>query len=151
MKRVTAAVFVAAKFDGTGTDRKVVPREKEEPDTCRRIVVSAVGVQTGDPARKDEVVLEEMPFNDQFAAEVTQQLVQDEQKQYWWNLARNAGYPLLALVVLFLFWRAFKRTPVETIPIAVPVCHIAGGNGPNPLLLDHPPGPTALPREALHP
>src|SRR6266849_146353 len=150
LKRVTAAVFVAAKFDGTGTDRKVVPREKEELDKLRRIVVSALGVQTGDPARKDEVALEEMPFNDQFATEVTQQLVQDEQKQYWWNLARNAGYPLLALVVLFLFWRAFRRTPVETIPIGVPVGQMAGGNGRNPQLWDQPAEPATVTVEVLN-
>ena len=38
--------------------------------------------------------------------------------------------PELALVVLVVFWRAFKRTPTESIPIGIPIGELAGhGNG----------------------
>ncbi len=53
---------------------------------------SALGIQeNGDADRKDELTLEEMPFNDQFAAELTQQLEQQEKRQYWVELAPEGG------------------------------------------------------------
>ncbi len=53
-------------------------------------------------------------------------------------------------MVLCLFWRAFRRTPVETIPIGVPVGQMAGGNGRNPLLWDQPAEPAAVTVEVLN-
>ena len=59
--------------EGTGAARKVVNRTPEELEKLRRIVASAVGIQTGaDNTRGDQITLEEMPFNDQFATDVTQ-------------------------------------------------------------------------------
>jgi flagellar M-ring protein FliF len=131
IKRLSAAVFVAANVTGSGTNRVITPRTPEEMQKIRRIVQSAVGIQEGAEAvRQDETVVEEMPFNDQPAVEVVQQLEKQQQQQLWWDLARNAAYPLLAGGVLLCFWRVFKRTPAETIPIGVPVGMLAAnGNG----------------------
>jgi hypothetical protein len=74
LKRVSAAVFVAAKTEGTGADRKTVPRTPEEIEKLRKIVQSALGLQPNDPVRKDEITLEEMPFTDVFPVEVAQQI-----------------------------------------------------------------------------
>jgi flagellar M-ring protein FliF len=127
VKRISAAVFVAARVDGAGDQRKVTPRTPEELDKLRRIVQTALGIQTGtDGARKDEIVLEEMPFNDQVGVELTQQIDRQEQRQFWWDLARNAVYPSLGLAALVLFWRAFRRTPVEHIPLGVPLGQLSG-------------------------
>jgi flagellar biosynthesis/type III secretory pathway M-ring protein FliF/YscJ len=41
-------------------------------------------------------------------------------KQFWWEQVQNLIYPLLALGVLFFFWRAFKRTAADQIPLEVP-------------------------------
>jgi hypothetical protein len=39
-------------------------------------------------------------------------------------------YPALALGILIAFWRAFKRTPAENIPIGIPLGPLAAnGNG----------------------
>ena len=63
-----SAVFIAQKFEGKGADRKAVPRTPEEMQKLRRIVQSALGIQeNGDADRKDDITLEEMPFNDQAA------------------------------------------------------------------------------------
>ncbi|HXD01611.1 MAG TPA: flagellar M-ring protein FliF C-terminal domain-containing protein, partial [Verrucomicrobiae bacterium] len=124
IKRLSAAVFVAQQFQGKGADRKAVPRTPEELQKLRRIVESALGIQaTGDAT---DITLEEMPFNDQFASDVTQQLDQQEKRQYWTELGLKLVYPALALGVVFLFWRTLKRVKVDDIPVGLPV---GNGNG----------------------
>lgn len=130
IKRLTAAVTVAAGFDGTGADRKVKARTAEEMDKLRQIVISAVGI---DNTRGDTIALEELPFNDQLSADVTRDLQQQDKREYWWELARTLMYPGMALIALLFLMRAFKRTPVQEIPIGVPVGRLvaarANGNG----------------------
>ncbi len=114
IKRVSAAVFVAARYEGTNTDRKIMVRTPEELTKLRRIVQNAIGIQsTGDG--KDEITLEEMPFTDSIG-EVSKDLGQQEKKQFWWTQLQNIIYPTLALGVLIIFWRALKKTPVGEIP-----------------------------------
>jgi flagellar M-ring protein FliF len=130
LRRLSAAVFIAAQASGAGTNRVVTPRSPEEMQKLRRLVQSALGIQdNADLLRRDEVTVEEMPFNDQPGLEVTQQLEKQQTRQLWLDIARNAFYPLLAVGVLFLFWRTFKRTPGETIPIGVPIGELAKRNG----------------------
>ena len=103
----------------------------EEMEKLRRIATSAIGADT---TRGDIVALEEMPFNDQFANDLTQQMDQQTKRDYWMNLARSLMYPGLGLVALFVLMRAFKSTSVPEIPIGVPVGRLgykstATGNG----------------------
>jgi flagellar M-ring protein FliF len=132
IKRLSAAVFVATRYEGTGPNRKPVPRSAEELEKLRRIVQSALGIQTGDPTRKDEITLEEMPFNDQLG-EVGQQLEPLAQKQVGWSHLQSWLFPALGVSVVAVFLRLLMRTP-ET-PLALPVgqsrrlTHTAGGNG----------------------
>jgi len=121
VKRVSAAVFVAAKMEGTGTDRKAAPRTPEELQRLTRIVQSALGIQNDQNnqggQRKDEITLEEIPFNDQFATEMTATLVEQDKKQFWWDIAMKGAQPALALVVLLIFFRALKKTSSEGLPV----------------------------------
>ncbi len=131
LKRLTAAITVASQMEGTGADRKMVARTPEEMEKLRRIATSAIGADT---TRGDIVALEEMPFNDQFANDLTQQMDQQTKRDYWMNLARSLMYPGLGLVALFVLMRAFKSTSVPEIPIGVPVGRLgykstATGNG----------------------
>jgi flagellar M-ring protein FliF len=129
IKRLSAAVFIAQQFKGKGADRKAVPRTQEELDKIRKIVQSALGVEeTGDAERKDAITLEEMPFNDQPAVDLTQQLDQQEKRQLWFETAQKAIYPALAIGVLFLFWRLWQKTTKDEIPIAIPATN-GNGNG----------------------
>ncbi|MBI3416276.1 MAG: flagellar M-ring protein FliF [Verrucomicrobia bacterium] len=133
LKRISAAVVIAARLEGAGKERKVVPRTPEEVEKLRRIVQSALGIQTN-TERKDEITLEEIPFNDQFATELTQKMEKQEKKDFWMELVRQMIFPALALAVLAAFWRAFKRTPAENIPIGIPIGTLAvdvaaNGNG----------------------
>jgi flagellar M-ring protein FliF len=135
LKRVSAAVFVAAKVEGTGAARKVTPRTPEELEKLRRIVQSSLGIQLGtDAVRRDEITLEEMPFNDQFNVEMTQQVEKQQKHQLWWEVGKNVLYVGLALGILFVFWRSVKQAPVEQIPIGIPLRQFAtnghaNGNG----------------------
>lgn len=127
VKRISAAVFVAANATGSGTNRVVNNRTPEEMQKIKRVVMGALGIQEGPDARPDQITIEEMPFNEEPALEISKQLDQQQKKQFWWDLAKTAVYPVLGCVVLFLFWRTFKSTPVDHIPLGVPVG--SGGNG----------------------
>jgi flagellar M-ring protein FliF len=129
LKRVSAAVFVASKTEGTGADRKTVARTPEEIENLRKIVQSALGLQPNDPLRKDEITLEEMPFTDAFPVEVAQQLQKQQSHEFIWDIARNAGYGLLAVGMLFIFLRMFKKASVETASMGVPMSSNGNGNG----------------------
>jgi flagellar M-ring protein FliF len=124
IKRLSASVTVAAQMEGTGADRKSVTRTPEELLKLRGIVASAVGV---DLTRGDAITLEELPFNDQFAADITHELEQQQQHEFWWNLIRNLTYPALGLLSLLILLRLFKRTPVQEIPLGIPVGRLMGG------------------------
>src|SRR6185437_14709925 len=146
IRRVSVSVTVAEHMDGTGTDRKVVPRTADELDKLRRLVSNAVGVETGaDNTRGDTVALEEMPFNDTFATEMTKEMDQQQKHDMIWNIARTATYPLLGIIALVVLLRIFKRTPVQDIPIGVPVGRLmaqsnGNGNGNGHRHLDLDPG-----------
>ena len=126
IKRITAAVTVAQQFEGTGTDRKPVVRTPEEIAKLQRIVSSALGADT---TRGDTIELAELPFNDQAATDMTQQLDQQDKRDFWWNLARNAVYPALGLVAFFILLRTFKKTPVQEIQLGIPVGRLGYKNG----------------------
>jgi flagellar M-ring protein FliF len=129
IKRLTASVTVAAQTQGTGDDRKIVTRSPEDLEKLRSLVASAVGIDT---TRGDTVALEELPFNSEFATEVTHELDQQQKQEFWWDLARNATYPALGVVALLILLRLFKRTPIQDIPLGVPVGRLMtaqNGNG----------------------
>ena len=127
-KRLTAAVTVAQQTEGAGADRKPLARTAEQLEKLRLIVSNALGT---DLARGDSIQLAELPFNDQFATEMNQQLDQQVKRDFWVDLARKALYPALGLVALLVLLRAFKKTPVQEIPLGIPVGRLAleGRNG----------------------
>ena len=128
IKRLTASVSIAAVEQGTGDARKMVPRTPIELDKLRSVVASAVGIDT---TRGDTIALEELPFNNEYATEVTHELDQQQKTDFWWELARNATYPVLGLVVFVILLRMLKRTPVQDIPLGVPVGRLMGAHNGN--------------------
>ncbi|MSU61737.1 MAG: flagellar M-ring protein FliF [Pedosphaera sp.] len=127
-KRLSAAIFVAQRFEGTGTARKALPRTPEELQKLKRIVQSALGIQETDPLRKDEIALEEIPFNEQPMIELTQKMETQENKRYWTDLGTKLLFPVLGLAILYGFWRAMGRSKSDDIPIEIPLPR-AGMNG----------------------
>ncbi len=128
LKHLTAAVTVAARFEGTGADRKMVARTPDEMDKLKRLVASVLGTDT---TRGDQITVEELAFNDQLATEVSRNLETQERRDLWWSVGRNVGYPALALAVLVVFFRMFKRTSSEELPLGVPVGRLSMHTGRN--------------------
>jgi flagellar M-ring protein FliF len=129
IKKLDASVTVAAQFQGTGDDRKIVPRSPEDLKKLQDIVSSAVGIDT---TRGDTIALEELPFNNDFADNITKELDQQQKTDFWVTLARNSVYPALGILALIILLRLFKSTPVQEIPIGVPVGRLIAkqnGNG----------------------
>ena len=132
IKRLSAAVTVASRYEGAGAERKVVNRPPEELEKLRRIVINAIGIQQdgGENSRTDSITLEELPFNDQFATEIATEMTQQKKQEFWWELARTLAFPAAALIAFLVLMRQFKRTPVQEIPIGVPVGKLVrNGNG----------------------
>jgi flagellar M-ring protein FliF len=129
IKRLTASVTVAEQMEGTGADRKPVARTPDQIEQLTKLVSSALGI---DPNRGDSISLEELPFNDDYATGITQELNKQQEQEFWVGLGRNAIYPVLGIAALFVLLRVFKRTPVQEIPIGVPVGRLMAkqnGNG----------------------
>ena len=118
LRRLSAAITVAQQMQGTGADRKAVPRTSEELEKLKRIVTSALGV---DLTRGDQVSLEELTFNDTFATDMTTQLDSQQKKDFWVDLASKLTYPALGVGALLLLLRMLKTTPMQEIPMGVPV------------------------------
>ncbi len=128
----------------------MVGRSEEEMKKLRSIVRSALGIVENDATRRDEITLEEMPFNDDFGLEQTARLETQQKRDQWVQTGQQVGYGAVALAALFVFWRAFKNTPVESIPLGVPVGRLGtGGDGrpaappltveaPNQMVREHP-------------
>lgn len=121
LKQLSAAVFIAAKMTGTGTNRVAEPRSKEELEKLKTLVQSALGIQQGAEGRKDVITVEEFAFNDQGASDLTATLQKDQKVQMWLQVGQTVAYPLVGLVVVMMLFRLFKRAPDVDIPIGVPV------------------------------
>ncbi|HUA67583.1 MAG TPA: flagellar basal-body MS-ring/collar protein FliF [Candidatus Saccharimonadales bacterium] len=129
IKRLTASVTVAEQMQGDGADRKPVARTPEQLNDLTKLVSSALGIDT---SRGDTISLEELPFNEQFATEVTTELNQEQKRDLWIGIGRNAIYPVMGVAALLVLLMLFKRTPVQEIPIGVPVGRLVArqnGNG----------------------
>jgi flagellar M-ring protein FliF len=129
IKQLSAAVFIAAKMNGTGTNRVAEPRGKEELEKIRTLVQSALGIQQNAEGRKDVITVEEFAFNDQGAGDITATLQKDQKWQMWMQIGQTVAYPVLGLIVIFMLFRLFKRAPNVDIPIGVPVGDGQNGNG----------------------
>lgn len=128
-QRLSAAVFVAQRFEGAGADRKPLPRTPEELQKLRRVVQSALGIVENGGTRNDEITLEETVFNDQPWIEATQTLDRLQQRQFYLDLGHKFLYPALGLAIVFLFWRSFRSTRSEDFSLGIPLMDLSPGPG----------------------
>jgi len=119
LRRLSAAVFIAQKMEGEGKDRKPVARTDDEIQKLKRIVQSSLGIQENDPSRKDEITVEQLPFNDQPAIELSQRLETDGKREFYWEIGKNVLFALLALVIFVIFLKLLKKTSSGDLPIDV--------------------------------
>lgn len=121
LQRLTAAVFIAQRFEGTGAERKAAPRSPEELQKLRRIVQNALGIVENGGTRADQIALEETEFQDQPIIEMANKLDQQQTRQYWMDLAQRFIFPALAGLALMMFWRSLKRTRPEDVTLGMPL------------------------------
>lgn len=127
VKRVSAAVTIASRSEGTGAARKTVPRSTEEIEKLRRIVQGSLGIQPGENGQGDQITLEELPFNDTFTTELNRQFESDQLRDFYWGIGQKVGVGLLVLVALFVFVRLYRRTPPDEINLGIPLRHLKSG------------------------
>ncbi len=120
LRRLSAAVFISQKFEGEGTARKPVARTPEELQKLKHIVQNALGLVEADPTRKDDIALEEIPFNEQPAIELNQRLESDTKRQFYWEVGKNVLFAGLALIMLVVFLKLLKKTTSSDIPVGEP-------------------------------
>jgi flagellar biosynthesis/type III secretory pathway M-ring protein FliF/YscJ len=116
VKQLSAAVFLASRMQGTGTNRVAQARTKDELEKLKKLVQTALGITS-----QNDITVEEYPFNDQLGQEVTQTLQKEQKLQFILRIVETALYPIAALIVIAMLWRTFKRAPDVDIPIGVPV------------------------------
>jgi flagellar M-ring protein FliF len=120
VRQLSAAVFLASRMQGTGTNRVALPRTPEELEKLKKIVQSALGILEGNE-RSDQISLEEMPFNDNGAVDLAHSLQKEQNLQFGLQLVQTLAYPVAGLIVFGMLWRTFKRAPDVDIPVGVPV------------------------------
>lgn len=125
IKRLTAAVFVASRFEGTGEARQAVTRTPEELDKLRRIVQNALGIDPASPEANELVVLEEMTFSDPFGM-VAEDMNSQANRQFWVNQVQTFLYPGLAVALFGVFFLLLKRTASHQLAPATPSSRTAG-------------------------
>jgi flagellar M-ring protein FliF len=115
LKKINASVMLAQTFAVDGTNRTAVVRTSEELGKLKQIVANAIG------ATETDVVLQEIPFNDQPAIEIATNLEKQEKTQLYMEIGQRLLYPGVALVLGFMFFRTLKRTKSDDLPIGVPI------------------------------
>src|SRR5208282_838689 len=58
-----------------------------------------------------------------------QQIQKQQTHEFIWNIARDAGYGLLALGVVFIFLRMFKKASAETASMGISIPTNGNGKG----------------------
>lgn len=121
IERLTAAVIIAPKYEGTGTERRRVERTAEELADFRKLVQNAIGIREDDPVRDDQLTLIEQEFDTTTLFELSRQLERQDTREYWTGLALRLVYPALGLAVLMLFWRAWRRVAETDFTVDLPL------------------------------
>ena len=126
VRRISAAVFVNLRYEGTGASRRAVARP---PDELRKLQVAAEKALGSSllMAGQNEVVVEEIPFNE----EVQQrQAARTDTDQLWdrgTEVARIVALLLTGGLVVFLLVRLLRRGSEELIAAGVPLSQMMPG------------------------
>lgn len=124
LKRVSAAVFVNQRFEGQADDRKLVTRSAADLDKLKRAAERALGLTDKDPL--GEVVVEELPFNEEAQQKETARVDRDALWTRGIELSRILGAVGVSGLILLLLWRMLRRGSEELLAAGVPVGQLIG-------------------------
>jgi flagellar M-ring protein FliF len=127
IRRIAAAVFVAARATGTGETRQVQSRPAEEIEGIRKMVVTALGVVPARGQALDQVVtVQEVDFASDPVVEEGGLMSPDVEWKMWFDVGRNVLFAVLALAGFVYFLRLVRRSQAEAVSLEV---YAPGENG----------------------
>lgn len=110
IRRISAAVFVAMRTSGEGTEKTTTPRTAEELEALRRIVVTALGIAPARNQTLDQIVaLQEIDFADDPVLEAVGVLQDEKKLHHWMDMGRSLVGVVLAVGAFGFFLRLLKR------------------------------------------
>jgi len=124
LKRVSAAVFVNQRLEGQADDRKLVTRSAADLDKLKRAAERALGLTDKDPL--GEVVVEELPFNEEAQQKETARVDRDALWTRGIELSRILGAVGVSGLILLILWRMLRRGSEELLAAGVPVGQLIG-------------------------
>jgi flagellar M-ring protein FliF len=124
LKRVSAAVFVNQRFEGQAAERKAVARTAADLDKLKRAAERALGLTDKDPL--GEVVVEELPFNEEAQQKETARVDRDVLWSRGLEFSRTLGAIGVSGLILFVLWRMLRRGSEELLAAGVPVGQLIG-------------------------
>lgn len=104
LSKISVAVMVDGKYDGTGAGKKYVPRSQEEIQQLESLVKGAVGFN---PQRGDQVTVINIPFEG--AEEVPVEQPAWWESPYFFSLLKNVLIGLGFLALIFLVIRPLLK------------------------------------------
>lgn len=117
VKKVTAAVLIDVQYEtATNGVERIIPRTPEELLKLKNYVKTALGIE-----QEVDISLEEMEFNNQHIQEMSRQFKQVQDRQFYWEIGRQALYVLLPIVLFLALVRMVKRASIEEIPLGIPL------------------------------
>jgi flagellar M-ring protein FliF len=135
IRRVSAAVFVAARATGQGEERTTQPRTPAELEILRQMVVNALGVVPPRGQSLDQIVsVQEVDFAADLVAEQAEVVGRDVQLGQWIELGQKVLVVLFAIGAFLFFLRLIKRGQAEGPTLELYQPGAAGASGRNPEL-----------------
>jgi flagellar biosynthesis/type III secretory pathway M-ring protein FliF/YscJ len=99
------------------TQINYIDRDPSELDSIKRTVSLALGITN----TVSNLTVEQFAFHKREKVDYLTQFQKDNQYNEWISIGKQVGYLCLTLAVLYGFVRTFKKTPMETIPLGVPL------------------------------
>ncbi len=120
IKRLTASLFVAKRFETVDGKSEPVNRTPEELDELRDIVINALGIQLS-PGQlsSDFITVKEMVFAADPFEDHGKLLREEADFQRWIELGKNGVGAVLGIGVILFFIQMLKRYKPEQISIEV--------------------------------
>ena len=111
VRKLTAAVFLATRTTGTGSNLKPDPRTPEEMKSLRAMVANALGIAASQ--QEPSVTIQEMPFQGSQIEKIS------PMGSSMLDTVRPWVTPVLALLIIGFFLRQLKRTSSSSSRVEV--------------------------------
>lgn len=120
IRRLTASLIVASRFELVGDQPTLKPRTPEEMDMLRQIIMTALPITLEeDQTAADFITITEMDFAADPIQDQTELLREEASFQRMVEMSKNAMGAVLGIGVIIFFLQMLKRNKPEKISIEV--------------------------------